>query len=218
MLGWRLEEAVALSFSKDPEVVHEASLRTYKEVSYFAKQYMGVRDFALRAKESGQLTDPVLPKDFLEWAIRYEINVPAQLGEKVEAHGGSIDDWKARFETLRAQCDEKLKAKDQQIDELIQELKALREQNEKLESRLASDPPLREKERNSLLRMVLGMAVDKYGYIPGADKNRATGSNAGSIPAALDDLELSVDSDTVRKYLHEAEARFSVKHPKSVKP
>jgi hypothetical protein len=184
MLGWRLEEAVALSFSKDPEVVYEASLRTYKEVSYFAKQYMRVRDFALRAKESGQLTDPVLPKDFLEWAIRYEINVPAQLVKKVEAHGGSIDDWKARFETLRAQCDEKLKAKDQQIDELIQELKALREQNEKLESRLVSDLPLREKERNSLLRMVLGMAVDKYGYIPGADKNRTTGSNAGSIPAA----------------------------------
>jgi hypothetical protein len=179
-----------------------------RKQSPFARQYARRLDLALRAKKLRQLTDPVLPKVFLEWAIRYEINVPAELIEMVEARGGSVADWKARFETLKTQCDEEHKANDQQIVKLNQQLEALSEQNKELESRLASEPPLHEKERNSLLKMVLGMAVDKYGYIPGADKNRASGNNAGSIPAALDNLDLSINPDTVNKHLKEATARF----------
>lgn len=63
-----------------------------------------------------------------------------------------------------------------------------------------------ESERESLLKIIFGMALDKYGYTPGA-RNRATGENTPSIHAALQRHGLSVDSDTIRKYLQEAAER-----------
>jgi len=59
-------------------------------------------------------------------------------------------------------------------------------------------------ERTSMLKLVLGMAIDAYGYNPNATKNKATGENNGSIKAALDRLGISIDADTIRKYLNEA--------------
>ena len=61
-----------------------------------------------------------------------------------------------------------------------------------------------EKERPQVLKIMLGMAMDKYGYKPGASKNTATGKNRGSIHAALESFGLNVSDDTIRKYLDEA--------------
>jgi hypothetical protein len=66
------------------------------------------------------------------------------------------------------------------------------------------EKPLNEKERSKMLAVILGMAMDKYGYDPQKDRNEATGENNGSIKAALDKYGLTVDVDTIRKYLKEA--------------
>ena len=71
-----------------------------------------------------------------------------------------------------------------------------------------SDAPLHGSERDSLLKMVLGMAMSTYDYNPGATKNRATGENQGSISADLQQRGLTLDADTVRKFIKEAETRF----------
>lgn len=63
-------------------------------------------------------------------------------------------------------------------------------------------------ERSSLLKMVLGMAISKYGYQPTALRNLATGENKGSINADLQRMGLSLNSDTIRKFLNEANTRF----------
>jgi hypothetical protein len=61
---------------------------------------------------------------------------------------------------------------------------------------------------NTLLKIVLGMAIDAYGYDPQAQKNKATGGNSGSISAALSRIPgLSTHQDTIRKYLTEAASR-----------
>ncbi|MDP6725377.1 MAG: hypothetical protein QF536_09335 [Arenicellales bacterium] len=67
---------------------------------------------------------------------------------------------------------------------------------------------------SSLLKMVLGMAVNTYKYDPDANRNSATGGNAGSISADLQSVGLTIDADTVRKYLNEAADRFKVILPK----
>ena len=72
----------------------------------------------------------------------------------------------------------------------------------------ASDAPLPESERISLLKMVYGMAIDAYGYRPGKNRNTATGENKGSIFNALDRLGLKTDADTIRNFIKEAAARF----------
>ena len=73
-------------------------------------------------------------------------------------------------------------------------------------------------ERGSLLKLVYGMAIKSYGYDPEKTKNPATGTNRGSIAADLEQLGLSIDDETIRKYLKEAEQRFGNPHPKPHKP
>jgi len=66
----------------------------------------------------------------------------------------------------------------------------------------------KEKERDSLLKLILGMSVDRYGYRVGEKRNSATGDKGNSIAARLESLGIRLDSDTIRKYLKEAEDRF----------
>lgn len=56
------------------------------------------------------------------------------------------------------------------------------------------------RERDSLLKMIIGMAVEQYGYDPRASRNDATAQIAGDLA----ELGISLDQDTVRKYLKEA--------------
>lgn len=78
-----------------------------------------------------------------------------------------------------------------------------------------SQKQLKERERDSLLKLILGMSVDSYNYKVGEPKNDATGENPHSIAARLESLGLTLTSDTIRKYLKEAEQRFGdlVKNP-----
>lgn len=68
---------------------------------------------------------------------------------------------------------------------------------------------------NSLLKIVLGMAIDAYGYDPSPSvKNKATGRKSGSIHAALERIDgLSTDDETIRKYLTEAAERNPTAKP-----
>jgi hypothetical protein len=67
---------------------------------------------------------------------------------------------------------------------------------------------LSETERTSMLKMILGMAVFKYGYQGDAAKNTATGGNSASIASDLEKIGLDLDPDTIRRYLNEATAKF----------
>lgn len=73
-----------------------------------------------------------------------------------------------------------------------------------------SEKPLGTTERNQLLKMVLGMAIDSYGYDPMAKKNEAT----KQIVDDLAKLAISIDPDTVRKYLKEAANTVAYEMPK----
>jgi hypothetical protein len=63
------------------------------------------------------------------------------------------------------------------------------------------EKPLTTRERNNLLRIVLGLAMDKFQYQPGV-----RGSAASNISSALKRQGIQLDEDTVRKYLTEASA------------
>lgn len=65
-----------------------------------------------------------------------------------------------------------------------------------------------ETERATMLKLILGMAMGAYQYDPDDDRNNATGSNKGSIKYDLEKFGLTIDGNTVRKYLVEAKAMF----------
>lgn len=80
---------------------------------------------------------------------------------------------------------------------------------------MESQDNLSEKERNSLLKMILGMALDAYQYKPENDRNTATGENKGSIYAACQEYKIDISNDTIKKYLNEAKDFFYIPNKKS---
>lgn len=65
-----------------------------------------------------------------------------------------------------------------------------------------------ERERNSMLKIIYGIAISKYDYDPNKDRNSATGENSGSIRADLELKGILIDNETVKKYLDEAGEKF----------
>lgn len=68
------------------------------------------------------------------------------------------------------------------------------------EQGLANKDSLSSREKDSLLKLVIGMAVAGYKYDPSAKKNSATSEIARDIAG----LGLTLDEDTVRKWIKEA--------------
>ena len=198
---WTLDEAIALSFGKAPEHVSWERLKNLVQISPFAVEYQRRRELALRARQWNQLFDPVLPGLFLAWARRTDLSIPPELEAAVAAHGIQVADWKSLFDNLKASyaqlqslCD-KQELKIQQLLDQIKELETqfatAREQAPSLEK------PLSTRERDSLLKLVIGMAVGGYGYVPTANRSE----QPAMIEADLARLGLSLDVDTIRKWL-----------------
>ena len=116
MTYWTLDEALALTFGKSPEIVKwDAVKYVDTRISPFAREYARLRELALRAKNWKQLYDPTQPSLFLAWARRNEIEVLPELVKEVEARGVVIADWKDYYDKLNEQA----KKLSEQRDELI---------------------------------------------------------------------------------------------------
>lgn len=63
---------------------------------------------------------------------------------------------------------------------------------------------LNETERNTMLKLIIGMAIDAYGYEPDKSRNDLTGNNKNSLSAKMQTHGITISDDTIRKYLNEA--------------
>jgi len=222
---WTLEEAIALSFGKDPNSVNWARLQkiVLYPTSPFIEQYKKLRDIVLRAKAWNHLYDPALPGFYISWARGKDISFPKELEEKVVARGGNIADWQSAYDSLEKISQTKYNA----LEELYNTLKNLSDDGHKkamdildkknaqiltlmqekadLESNLAelekqkqkaAEKPLKT-ERNTLLKMAFGMAKAWYGYDP--EKTRS--NSVAEIKSDLERHGAPMDDETIRKYL-----------------
>ena len=102
MLTWTKEQAVALSFGKDPKKVNWTILEEYQDCpplnelpskSHFIKCYEKIRELVLSDQE---LNETASPKTFLDWFNRQEIQVQPEL-QRMAISLGIIDaaqyDW-----------------------------------------------------------------------------------------------------------------------------
>lgn len=136
---WTLDEAIALSFGKAPEVVNWISVMPLIGVSPFALKYSRIRDLAKRSVAWRQLYDPVLPGIYLAWARRTEIDVPEELLRLVEGRGIVIADWKDLHDQLQAKYDKHAADGKRVIEmakQLIEQQTVLRERIDELETRV----------------------------------------------------------------------------------
>jgi hypothetical protein len=188
-------------------VVKWDNVRGCVQTSAFARKYERVRDLALRAQGAGQLFDPALPGFFIAWAKRTEIDFCPELERAVVARGVVVGDWKSSYDELKKKYEEAVEFLDElsrrvQADQGLQD--ALRARVAELEAKLNMAPPSERgvlgKERESVLKLIIGMAVKGYSY----DPNSSRSTTVSEIASDLAQLGLSLTDDTVRKWLKEA--------------
>jgi len=120
---WTLDEAIALSFGKEPEIVTWKKIETLKHKSEFAKAFAKRRDLAIRATRIKKLSDPVMPVVFICWAKELHIELPSILLTELEKVGNAAIDWRKEWLKLKASCDSMQKQapeNTQQTENLLQ--------------------------------------------------------------------------------------------------
>jgi hypothetical protein len=184
MASWSLDEAVALSFGKDPRVVNPRAMQKTCSKATFVKSFLELAQLAYRAKEGGELRGMNSLTNYIDWVRKYDLPFPKELEELVEANLGKRIDWKERYEALVKEFDERNEAS----------------KNSALKPKEKKEKQLSTKERNTLLKLVVGMAIDGYGY----DLSASRSSMPREIAAGLLTHNISIDEDTVRNWLNEA--------------
>jgi len=84
---WTLEEAVTLTYGKDPRKVVWGDLKHHRSFSPWVRAYQERLDLVQRAARGGEISDPVRPKDFARWANEHDLD-PALPTELVELATG----------------------------------------------------------------------------------------------------------------------------------
>jgi len=206
---WSLDEAVALSMGKAPEVVSWDQIKAFKEVSPFVRQYARLRDLTERAKVAQKLFDAVLPTIFIRWADNNEIAVPAELRERVTKRKGTLGDWKKNYEQLNAMYGERMQEwvdlSRKQSDLIAAKQARIAELEKKLAEKqprvaTADAPKIQSPvERQNMLKLIYAMAVKGYAYDPTQKRSSIISEIASDMALA----GFSISDDTIRRYLKE---------------
>ena len=83
---WSLDESVALLLGKSPEVVNWDSIKSFVNISAFAKQYERLRNLAARAQQMNRGQSGIYPKAVLAWAADMDVPVPQGLKDAMAEH------------------------------------------------------------------------------------------------------------------------------------
>lgn len=193
---WKRDEAILLSLGKEPRVVRLADLENAAPFDPLRKAVRERREMLERAIRSTQLRDPMLPARFLGWAERIGLELPVELTSSVkliveasQRPSSEADTLKAELEALRAD-----------LDAAHRELATHRAQAAQHAGKSKSEGrDLSVRERTSLIKLVIGMAIGGYGHTPHSIRS----PTVSSIVSDLATNGIPLDEDTVRKYLHE---------------
>ena len=69
------------------------------------------------------------------------------------------------------------------------------------------EKPMSENERNTLLKLILGMAIDGYSYQVNDDRSPLTGTTSDGLSAMLKTHGIEISHKTIKKYLTEAKEK-----------
>jgi len=206
---WTLEEAVALSFGRDPDRVSVKLVQPHAGISAFAGDYMKRWKEAQRSIAAGQLWDPVSPGLFISWATNNKIKLPDALLAVAINRGVSLKNWQNLYE----EAVQERKALEVESKGIIAKwqtaLEQARAMNAKLKAELACRPSERPASRDettstvtrsNMLRLIAAMSIRGYGYDPRNSRNQAT----ADVLSDLAQLGMAMTDDTVLKYLKAA--------------
>jgi hypothetical protein len=167
---WTLNEAIALTFGKDPRVVTCDRVEDMKFCeSPFVEKFIELRDLTDRAKTGKKLFDPVLPGNYIAWARQNDIPFPLELADMVVARGNDIPNWKKAYDDLLAQKEEYSRQVKLLLEKRDKDEKLLEDRIVQLELDLANsqkqntkttEKSLSTRERETLLNIIIGISSE----------------------------------------------------------
>lgn len=192
--SWEPEEAVALSFGKEPAVVNSKQLRGPRLLrSPFRKDYARRLELVRRAIATGDLVEPIRPHDFIQWA-----------------HATQIPD-SGELKSLLAQTSlERPPPSDS--EEVLALRTELAEAKEKIARLIQGTDEINPKSRLTYFKFLVRMAVARFEYCP----PRRSGT-AKMLQGILEDIELNLDEDTIRDALADAAKELGFTWPEPIK-
>lgn len=186
----------------------------------FRKYISKYKNLIVKGIENGNLNSSLLKRDLDEVIIQdktfVDVAVLAEfLSERsLEIQGNTFEDYTKQqnkllelaVTTIRFGIRDKYTDLDQHTKDHIlyleERIEELEKDNKLLEQSemVVLNKPLHTKERETLLKLIIGMAVSGYKFNPKAKRNEATSDIVGD----LDENGIALDPDTVRKWLKEA--------------
>lgn len=171
---WTIDEAISLSFGKEPNVVTWKLIEELKDKTDFAMAFAKRRDLALRASKLKKFKDLIPLIYFLNWAEELEIRVSSELIDAVAKYVGMPVNWHQKYVEVSAELD------------LLREKSSGAQKNE---STLKME---------NLLQAFTAIAIDAYGYNP-----EVKSTAPRDIADALAKLGKEVTSKSIRNWLKE---------------
>jgi hypothetical protein len=170
MSFWTIEQSTSLLIGADPDVMLDGSSLTANCTPESRVAYFRMFRLLDSHIRVSGIGFSQPPTEIIEWALHAKVDPPQALVEAVRAQGRTL------IETRTAA---RVKAES---------------------AALIQDKPLGERERNTLLRIIIGMAVRGYGYDPDA----ARSDIPKTIADDLSGLGLECSDQTVREKLKDA--------------
>jgi hypothetical protein len=193
----------------------------------FAAKFRQLGDLIHRCVQAGKLTLPIEPTLYIAWCRQMDVELPAGLVAAAEARHGRAFDWQAACmrilemyeeaqqylqawadayeeeSTAHATAREQFLALDSFAVGVVEQMDAERAEHAaeidalRRELAAAEASSLDPRERESVSKIIIGMALGKYGHDPSARRSE-------TVAKILHDLDLagvSVSDETLRKYL-----------------
>lgn len=209
--SWTVEECLALTFRKNPRIInyyyatkwrnHSTGLHLEYTTLPFVDKYDELFDSIKRSIELGILktisidnsknlqSKKIAKDDYIKWANKYWEKLPSEILDDI----GIEDDYKLikikldEIGNKNVLLTEELKQKEDQIKEL-----------EKENLNIIS--------KRSLLKMIYGMAISKYGWNPDVSKSPTTSKITKDVNHVWerDDKKNAISDDCVREWLKAA--------------
>lgn len=171
MPNWKPEEFIMLAVGRDPRRLTPEKVFDNPNSYSFSDDLYLVIEISSRDHKAMLLEAGRAPEWWIAWADNYEVGFPDRLRSAVAA---KVQHHENRKSTALA------KAGPAPSDRTRE--------------------PIGARERDSLLKLIIGMAVGGYGYDPTASRSPIP----AQIMSDLHKLALSLNDDTIRKYLKEA--------------
>jgi hypothetical protein len=195
---WTLDEAIALSLGKEPGEIDPNLLLDHAHSHQFAKDYVRRRDLIVRAKNIKELSDPTRPHKFVDWANRHRIELPQELVQEVR-DDEPIVDWKAKLDVVASALGTTSNFVDEALSQLLRERDRLSSEIDRLSTQ-SRERGIRSRERETMLKIIIGLAIGGYGYPPSGQRSPVPKELAND----LEKLGIKVSDDTIRNLLNEA--------------